>query len=63
MVNSQNNMRLKMAKTEEAQWQAESDANILIDFFKIKKDPKRRKAARVELKKRAAATEAAMQKS
>lgn len=51
-----------MAKTE-AQWQAESDASTLIEFFKIKKNPKRRKAARAELKKRAAATQAAMQKS
>ena len=51
-----------MAKTD-AQWEAESDASTLIDAEKIKKDPKRRKAARAELKKRAAATQAAMQKS
>jgi hypothetical protein len=55
-------MELKMAKTE-AQWQAESDADTLINAEKIKKDAKRRKAARAELKKRDAATKAAMQKS
>ena len=51
-----------MAKTD-AQWEAESDASTLVDAEKIKKDPKRCKAARAELKKRLGATQAAMQKS
>jgi hypothetical protein len=48
---------------EQAQWQAESDARTLSEFFKIKKNKKRLKAARAVLKKEIAEKEVAIQKS
>ena len=52
----------KAIDAEEWRWKVESAAGTLIEAEKIKKDKKLLKAARAELKKRQAATDAALAK-
>jgi hypothetical protein len=49
-------------RNEEYKWMVESAASTLIEAEKIKKDKKLLSDVRAELKKRAAATQSAMEK-